>query len=433
MTKIALLSSEPLRQRVAGIGLRYLEFARRLPSFGVEVVTISPAEPDETPLPEGTVRRFEAGKLRELLADCDGAVAQGFLANSLLVECPELPTAIDLYDPWLVENLCYAQLSDEIYRNDHAAWMLQLSRGDFFLCSSEEQRLYYLGLLTALGRVNPHSVADDPDVSGLIAQVPFGVPDELPPHRPLIEPVRQRGTAGAEVRLLFGALYDWYDPWTLIDALEILTERAPHIPWALYFVRHPNPESTPQQLLRQVAERCRARGWWGTRVREIDWVPADRRFDLLRDMDMMAATHRRGLESRLSMRTRLLEALAASCPVVVSEGGTISRLVAEHDAGWLVPPENAVALARTLEQAMSEVDREAAAQHARGGARLAQAYSWDKVIEPLAAFCRAPRRDPSRKVMPMQMPAVARVPIAVRAMRRLRRLVKFPTRTGRTA
>src|SRR5262249_37125403 len=108
MTRIALLSSEPVRARMAGIGIRYLELARRLPRPGIEVVLVSPAEPAETkalPGLEGIdVRQFERGRLASLLADCHGAVAQGQLANDLVLELPALPVAIDLYDPWLIEN-----------------------------------------------------------------------------------------------------------------------------------------------------------------------------------------------------------------------------------------------------------------------------------------------------------------------------------------
>ena len=52
MRRIALLSSEPIRERMAGIGIRYLELARRLPRHpglaGGEVVLVSPAEPAQT-------------------------------------------------------------------------------------------------------------------------------------------------------------------------------------------------------------------------------------------------------------------------------------------------------------------------------------------------------------------------------------------------
>ena len=197
MTRIALLSSEPIRSRMAGIGIRYLEFARRLPAHGVDVVLVSPAEPEETAamlagvgrLGGVGVRRFERGRLAAVLGDCDGAVAQGQLANNLVLEMPGLPVAIDLYDPWLIENFAYLKtLGLDPYRNDHATWALQMSRGDFFLCSSEEQRNFYLGFLTALGRVNPERIQGDPDLATLVVPVPFGVPDEMPPHRPVLPP-----------------------------------------------------------------------------------------------------------------------------------------------------------------------------------------------------------------------------------------------------
>jgi hypothetical protein len=100
--RVALLSSEPIRARMAGIGIRYLELARRLPAWGFEVRLISPADPAESValgLPADAVRAFAPGRLGEILAGCDVAVAQGQLANDVLLAVPGLPTAIDLYDP----------------------------------------------------------------------------------------------------------------------------------------------------------------------------------------------------------------------------------------------------------------------------------------------------------------------------------------------
>ncbi|HEX7181295.1 MAG TPA: glycosyltransferase family 4 protein [Thermoanaerobaculia bacterium] len=386
--RIALLSSEPVRPKMAGIGIRYLELARRLPGHGIDVVLVSPAAPEETAELglDAPVRRFERGRLRELLAGCQGAVAQGQLANDLVLEIPELPVAIDLYDPWLVENLTYAAtLGYDPYRNDHATWVLQMSRGDFFLCSSEEQRTFYLGFLAALGRINPERLADDPDLATLIAPVPFGVPDELPEHRPVLPP-REPG----ETRILFGGLYDWYDPWTLLDALEKLDRPG----WRLFLIRNPNPESTPQRLMSEVEERCRRLGWWESRVRVLDWTPADRRYDLLRDVDLLVAPHRPSLETRLSLRTRFLDAMAAGCPVVTSAGGAMSRMLREHGAGWVVPPGDADALAAALVEAVEDAG---ARERSRAGAReLLADFRWDRALAPLVRFCREPRVDETK-------------------------------------
>jgi glycosyltransferase involved in cell wall biosynthesis len=420
--RIALLSSEPIRPLMAGIGIRYLELARRLPAYGFEVALVSPAGPEEASTlgldaRAVSVRRFERGRLQEILGDCQAGVAQGQLANDLLLEMPALPVAIDLYDPWLVENLTYAgTLGFGPFRNDHATWVLQLSRGDFFLCSSEEQRTFYLGFLTALGRVNPERLAADPDLETLIAPVPFGVPDELPEHSPVL-PAREPG----ETRLLFGGLYDWYDPWTLLDALEI----AERPDWRLFFIRNPNPESTPQRLMAEVEARCRRLGWLGAgrlgsqRVRILDWIPAGRRYDLLRDVDLVVAPHRPSLETRLSLRTRFLDAMAAGCPVVTSAGGAMSRMLREHGAGWVVPPGDARALAAALIEA---VDDAAAREVRRAGAQeLLADFRWDRALAPLVRFCREPKVDATKERF-VHRPGTAAPPdpLLLRIRRRLR-------------
>lgn len=403
---------------MAGIGIRYAEFARRLPAAlpgDLDVLLVSPAAPEETAAlaPGCPVARFERGRLAEILAGCDGAVAQGQLANDLVLELPHLPVAIDLYDPWLVENLSYWQtLGLDPYRNDHATWVLQLSCGDFFLCSSEEQRTFYLGFLAALGRVNPERVAADPDLSGLIAPVPFGVPDTLPPHRPHLPP-RQEG----EKRLLFGGLYDWYDPWTLLDALALLPEGER---WRLLLIRNPNPESTPQRLFAEVEARCRQLGWWGGRVEALDWVPAERRFDLLRDVDLLVAPHRPTIETVLSLRTRFLDALAVGCPVVTSAGGAMSRLLERHGAGWVVPPGEPAPLAAALAEALAGGRSE---ERRCGAAELLAGFRWERALAPLVEFCRNPRRDATKERFAFRPGTVAPPDgLAFRLRRRLRHL-----------
>ncbi len=424
--RVAILSSEPIRPRMAGIGIRYAELARRLPGLGIEVRLISPASLEEmlaALAPTSTqVARFERGNLRALVAGCTSVVAQGQLANDALLELGSgsgwpgaLPVAIDLYDPWLIENFSYVPtLGLDPYKNDHATWVLQMSRGDFFLCSSEEQRTFYLGFLAALGRVNPERTAGDPDLAGLIAPVPFGVPDELPQHMAYLPPRRM-----GEKRLLFGGLYDWYDPWTLLDALD----RLDRPDWTLLLIANPNSESTPQRLLGQVEARCRRSGVWGTRVQLIDWVPSDRRYDLLRDVDLLVAPHRPTLETRLSLRTRFLDALAAGCPVITSAGGAMSRMLVEHHAGRVVPAGDASALGAALEVTLEEGFAGNDSWRA-GAVGLLESFRWERALAPLAAFCREPRIDPTKERFARAPATYAPADsFAFRARRRLQRMI----------
>lgn len=407
--RIALLCSEPLRPSMGGIGIRYVSLARALQHHGLEVVLMSPGPQDtlpELPLDPPARRRFTPGRLRALLADCDAALAQGHLANRLLQACPELPTAIDLYDPWLIENLHYAEtLGWDVFRNDLASWQLQLGQGDFFLCASEAQRQFYLGFLAALGRINPRAVDADPDLGHLIAVVPTGFPAELPPYRPYLPPQ----PPGVH-RILFGGIYDWYDPWTLLHALEQWDNKD----WRLLFMRHPNAENTPQGLFREVEAWCQARGWH-EHVAFMDWVPAHRRVDLLREVDVLAAPHRLSLETRLSLRTRFLDAMAAGCPVIATADGGLSRLIASWDAGWVVPPEDPQALRQALSAALRQDD---AVAHRRARAReLAATFEWAHVLPPLLRFLHAPRIDPAKAASP----ATTSPPAWRAVVRRLRR------------
>jgi len=412
--RVGLLASEPIRPAMGGIGVRYLELARRLPEAGFEVVLASPGSREDAAacgLDPARVRPLGDVSVAAALGDRDVVVAQGQLANDLLLGLPGTPAVIDLYDPWLIENLHYVgSLGLDPWRNDHATWILQLSMGDFFLCSSAEQRLFYLGFLTALGRVNPERLARDPTLEELVGVVPFGLEAELPAARPLLG-ARRPG----ERRLLFGGLYDWYDPLTVLAALERLDDPAV----TLLVVRNPNP-ATPQELFARVERECRRRGWWGSRVVALDWVAAERRFDLLREVDALVATHLPGLETDLAMRTRFLDALAAGCPAVSSAGGAVARLLEERQAGWVVPPRDPAALAGALAEVLAggpELERRRA-----NGRTLARELAWERVLRPLVAFLAAPRRDPTRDRFAFRPPTVApRDGVALRLRRRLRR------------
>jgi len=389
VTRVALLSSEPVRPTMGGIGVRYFELARALPRAGLDVVLLSPASVEESAacgLPPERLRSVRSGGVAAAVADREVVVAQGQLANELVVSSPELPVVIDLYDPWLIENLHYApEMGLGPYRNDHASWLLQLARGDLFLCSSAEQRLFYLGLLTALGRVNPVAVERDPTLAELLAIVPFGADPEPAVGGPVL-PERRPG----ERRILFGGVYDWYDIDTFLAALERLATPG----WSVWVVRHPRPRETPQTAFRRLERAVVERAGWPERFRFVDWVPALRRHGLLAEVDVLAAPHRESIESDLAFRTRYLDALAAGCPVVVSTGGTVARLVESRGAGLVVPVGDASALACALDETLAGG---AAVEGRRDrGRELAAEHAWDRVVEPLVGFLRAPRVDPTK-------------------------------------
>ena len=58
--------------------------------------------------------------------------------------------------------------------------------GDFFICGSERQKDFWMGVLTANGRVNPLNYLDDPSLRNLIDVVGIGYPDRDPTKEPIM-------------------------------------------------------------------------------------------------------------------------------------------------------------------------------------------------------------------------------------------------------
>lgn len=422
MSRAFLICPEPVRRLTAGVGSRMVALARVLAGAGHEVTLAIPNDADEAGIstPAVTVVHGEPHRLGELADGHDWVLLHGHLGNHYLAQRDDLPVVVDLYDPFLIENLHYHRvLGFEPYRTDHGTWRLQMSRGDFFLCSSEEQRLYYVGWLTALGRVHPLLTDVDPALDRLIVELPFGTPDGTPPEPPPRDEVLPGMAPDARV-LYFGGIYDWYDPLIVLDALPELLERHPEL--VVVFVEHPHPELTPLEAAGRARSVARDRGWLGAEVRFEPWRPFDRRYELAQVSELAVVTHRRGLETDLSLRTRLVDLLWLGLPVVVSEGGTMARVVRASGAGEVVPPGDAEALAAAIEKLLVDPDRRHLASEA--GRRWAAGRTWDRVAAPLLAFAESPWRDSGRDHFAALAPPASNAiePLAGRVRRALRRL-----------
>ena len=95
------------------------------------------------------------------------------------------------------------------------------------------------------------------------------------------------------------------------------------------------------------------------------------------------------------MRTRFLEALAVGCPVILTAGGTVSRLVADHDAGWVVPPGDAAALADALRSAIG--DETECRRRTDNGRVVATRFAAERSYRPIVTFARQPWRDETKE------------------------------------
>ncbi len=387
MSRVLVLSPEPVRPRMAGMGIRALRVAEQLGRAGHDVALASPGH-GEVPV-HGAGRVLVTGT-REAVDAADRfevAVASGHSGSELLTRGFSGPLVADLYDPFLVENLAYAgTLGPSVFAHDREALFTLVDRADFLLAASEEQRLFWLGLLLGRGRLSAEDLAQEAEARRLCDVAPFGT-DETPAEGPWPVPEVPAG----EADVFFGGVYDWYDADLLLEAWPFVLSRVPEA--RLLFSENPNPASTPQSKLRSAVERAEREGWLGRSVLVLPWVAHEARGGLYAACRVAAVAQRPSLETSLSFRTRLLDFLWAGLPVVTTPGGAGGRIVAEAGAGRVVPPE-ARALADALVSFLTDdAARDEASRRARGAA---PGFCWTRTLRPLLDFVAAPRRRPSR-------------------------------------
>jgi glycosyltransferase involved in cell wall biosynthesis len=376
--KIAVVVPEPVGARMSGIGIRLVSLARVMASRHSVSLGLVAIEPGFDPgLPLFTYRNETVG---ESVAAFDAVLVQGEPANYLLSQKRPPRVAVDLYDPFMAEALAYRE---EDHRYAHASTTVQLQKGDFFLCAHEGQKLFYLGILYALGRLDPAAYARDPGFDGLLVQVPFGVPDEPPALGP--GPLRKRLGLPDDARMLFfGTFYDWYDTDLLQAVLERVLERP-----GVHFVavEHLRAATTPQSRAAAFRTWAANKGWLGTRVHLTEWVPYAERLSAYAECAAAVSLYRPSIETALSFRTRLLDFLYAGLPVVAVRGGGLERVLPDQPGLHLLPPEPgalADALERLIDRPPAEAERRAYSDAVRA------ACSWTRAAAPLLAWLDAP-------------------------------------------
>jgi glycosyltransferase involved in cell wall biosynthesis len=393
-SRVLVVTEEPLRARLAGPAVRSLELARAVAGVAeVDLVSLTACERTDDAVRLG---HADAPALRRLVAAAGAVVLQGdVLGLQPWLAATDVPIVVDAYDPFHLEQLEQARGLGEarrraVVRDAVRSLNRQLGRADLVLAASGRQRDLWLGHLAALGRVNPVTYDDDPELRRLLAVVPFGVPAGHPAPAAVLPPGIEPGD-----RLLLwgGGLYDWFDPVTLVRAVAALVPAHPRVRLLFLGTRHPGAGSVSgatELATRRVADEL---GVGGRQVLFADgWVPYDERAGWLAAAEIGVTTHLPHLETEFSFRTRVLDYLWAGLPVVTTAGDVMAELVAAEGLGAVVPPRDPAALATALDGLLSDPVRRSAA--AAASARVAERYRWPLVAAPLLDFCREPRRAP---------------------------------------
>ena len=396
--RILMLTHEAFGRNLSGPAIRCMELARVLnDEFDVEIS--SPYPPEIQPL-FCTFHRHTPrveSSLREMVRRADILIVQGHKSEEFpfLNQCAT-PIVVDLFCPFSLENLDNRgfvsgplRLRERSWNRDLGVLAEQLAMGDFFMCASEMQRDFWLGNLHAAKRISPLTYAEDPTLRHLIDVVPFGIPSTPPSKtRQVVKGVRE-GIGEKDFLLLWGgSILNWQDPLTLIRAMEIISRQRDDVKLFFMGTKHPNPLVPEMKIVEKSTDLAEELGVKDRLVFFNTWVPYEERSDYLLEVDLGICTHRPTLETRFSFRTRLLDCLWASLPIVTTEGDFFANLVSKEGLGATVPAGDPDALAGKILSLLDDPDTLEGCR--RNISRIQGEFTWGKAVTPLLRFCRAP-------------------------------------------
>lgn len=401
--KVLVVSHDMVGRRMAGQGIRYWEFARAL-SHRFHVTLAVPDSTDITH-PDFAIKVFSRGQadtLKPLVAAADVAIMCGYLVGTM----PDLadvgtPLIADMYAPYnfeAIETWAARPLAERLTLHARTWRYLNLPFrvADFFVCSGERQRDFWLGVLEANGRINPYTYGEDKTLRRLIDVVGYGLPPEPPRHtRQVLKGVYKTIVPNDKVIVWMGGIWAWYDPLTLLRAMKRINERRDDVKLVFLGVRHPAPDLVGEmEICARAFQLSKDLGIHDRTVFFEEWVPYEERANYLLEADLGISFHFDHLEGRFCYRSRTLDFIWTGLPFIATAGDTISQLVEQYGLGRTVGFEDEEGLAAAI---LDLLDTPNLRERLRPNfEQLAHEMTWEKVTEPLATFCAAPHLAPDR-------------------------------------
>lgn len=399
--RVLVVTGDLLGPKMAGPAIRAWNMSEQL-SLRNEVRLVSSVRPARVSTAFDVHHAPDDRAMAEHESWADVIVMQGYILRQFpsLARSSKILVA-DIYDPLHLEQLEQARTDRFEDWNSHvvtAAEVLneQIARADFLLCASEKQRDFWLGQLAAVGRVNAMTYEADNALRDLIDVAPFGLD-------PLVPPQARHAIKGAipgidpddKVIVWGGGIYDWFDTETLLRAMAKVSET--HSNARLFFLgaAHPNPGVPMMKAQARTFELAEELGLTDRVVFfNHEWVAFDDRHNYLLDADAGVSTHFEHIETAFSFRTRILDYLWAGLPMVTTRGDGFAEQIENSPLGVTVPERDVDALAAAIIKVLYDEDfrRSASAEITRAR----DDYAWSRALEPLLAFCAAPRSAPDR-------------------------------------
>lgn len=395
MKKVLLISPDVLAKKMTGPGIRYFNFAKELSKkFSVTLYIPNKETNLEVSNEKFNIIKGDKKALKENSKETDSIVLQGiaFRLYPFLKKIKK-PKVVDIYDPITLENLelrKFISFSDRLtyHETDLDLILEQLALGDYFICSSEKQKDYWLGMLAAINRINPVTYSDNINMEKLIGVVPFGLDNEEPiKTKNVLKGVWPNINKDDKILIWGGGIWNWFDPLTLIEAMNVICKSRNDIKLFFMGIGHPNMNCDTT-----VAEECikksKEYGLYDKFIFFNDWVEYSERQNFLMEADLGVSTYMNNLETRFSFRTRILDYLWCELPMILTKGDFMAELVESEGLGDCHDEKDFNELANIVIQLLD--NKELYHANKINIKKVKDKFRWKNVVKPLVEFCDAP-------------------------------------------
>lgn len=404
MSRILIISHVPLTNSIAGPAARYLHFALELKKhFNVTILMPKSQEINDNLQNENIeIKSLTLTNILKYLNKVDSIIIHGLtLLKYPLLRFSKVPLIIDIYNAFLFENLEVRKknklwLQKLFYLADLFIIKDQLLVGDFFVCSNESQRNLWLGMLLSLGRINPLFYSNDKDSKGLLEIVPFGLETERPKKTQNVLKGVRKGIDKEDKLLIWnGGLWDWFDPITLIYSIsEVIKERNDI---KLVFLGAKTSENKNTSKAIQAISLSKELNILNEYVFFEDWIPYNERHNYLLEADLVVSTYYTNLETKYSMRTRMLDCIWTEIPMIVTKGDYFSDLISINNLGAVVEEQDILGLKESI---IKILDNPKKIKEIKVNIKqIRHNYTWEKNINPIVEFCKKPKHRKNRKIL----------------------------------
>ena len=263
------------------------------------------------------------------------------------------------------------------YSHDIVHYNKALKRGDYFLCANIPQKHMYMGVLGALGILNPYSYKKE-----RILVVPFGVESALDIQHPH-NPYQELGIKKDDFVLLwFGGLYPWFNIKPLLSAIKKISAERSNFKFVIVGGR--NPFNSHPDFIKQYTTThafMKENDLLDTSVYFVDWVDFSDRVNWFQHAKAVISINNVGEENIYSWRTRVMDFVWGEIPMITNGGDPLSDSLISHNAAIELEDIDESTLYQTLNSILSQ--EAVIAEVRKELLKQKKQYYWENVVSPL--------------------------------------------------